>query len=199
MAREECTVKKMIAVLVFPFIAAAVIPTHAQDSGKPGTAQASATQVPLRVQIVVSRYSGEKKISSVPYTLSVVANDGDKTSLRMGVDVPIPQAVFNAKEGFAAAPVTSYNYRSIGTNIDCAARSHDGGVYKLDLGVSDSTVFIPDKGSATPTMPGVPVIRAFTATFNVLLKDGQSATHTSATDPISGEVLRVDVTLSVLK
>ena len=51
-------------------------------------------QVPLKVQLVVSRYSGEKKIGSVPYILSVVANDNDKTSLRMGVDVPVPQNVF---------------------------------------------------------------------------------------------------------
>ena len=45
-------------------------------------------------------------------------------------------------------------------------------------------------------MAGIPAFRSFTSTFNVLLKDGQTAQHTAATDPVSGEVLRVDVTLT---
>lgn len=34
---------------------------------------------------------------------------------------------------------------------------------------------------------------------NVVLRPGQPAQHTSATDPVSGEVLRIDVTIEVLK
>jgi hypothetical protein len=45
----------------------------------------------------------------------------------------------------------------------------------------------------------MPSVRKFQSTFNLLLKDGQTATHTAATDPVSGEVLRIDVTLTVLK
>jgi hypothetical protein len=48
-------------------------------------------------------------------------------------------------------------------------------------------------------MQGIPAFRSFTSSFNLLLKDGQTAQHTAATDPISGEVIRVDVTLNVLK
>ena len=154
--------------------------------------------MPLKVQLVVSRYSGEKKIGSAPCILSVVANDNDKTSLRMGVDVPVPQSVVNpAKAGDnASTPVTSYSYRSIGTNIDCAARTVDGVLFELDLGVSDASVFIPDKQSTPSGLAGIPAFRSFTSTFNVLLKDGQTTQHTSATDSVSGEVLRVDVTLT---
>ena len=66
-----------------------------------------------RGTLVVARYQGEKR--SAAYTLSVVANDNDKTSLRMGVEVPIPQTVFSSsKEGTANAPVMSYSYRSVG-------------------------------------------------------------------------------------
>ena len=95
--------------------------------------------------------------------------------------------------------MTSYTYRSVGTNIDCAARTVDGVSFKLDLGVSDTSVFIPDKQSTPSGLAGIPAFRSFTSTFNVLLKDGQTTQHTSATDSISGEVLRVDVTLTVLK
>jgi hypothetical protein len=164
-------------------------------------AQEPKPQIPLKVQLVVSRYQGEKKISSLPYTLAVIANDNDKTTLRMGVDVPIPATVFaSPKEGATTTPMTSYNYRSVGTNIDCSARTIEAGVFKLDLAVEDSSVFLAEKDAARVTnQVSAPSVRRFTSTFNVLLKDGQTVQHTSATDPVSGEVLRIDVMLTVLK
>jgi hypothetical protein len=196
-------VNKLIPSLV---LSLAAIATVAAAPGAPGTeAEAQAgTQVPLKVQVVVSRFQGEKKVSSVPYTLAVIANDGDKTSLRMGVDVPVPQAVFTAqpKPGeTASAPTTSYSYRSVGTNIDCTAKSSEAGLFKLDLAVSDTSVFMtPKVGSVTTTAAaGVPAFRSFTSSFHMLLKDGQTAQHTTATDAVSGEVLKLEVTLTVLK
>lgn len=163
------------------------------------TTQRASVEVPLRVQLVVSRFQGEKKISSIPYTLAVVANDNDKTSLRMGVDVPVPQSVL--KSGEPAGSATSYSYRSVGTNIDCAARTTEPGVFKLDVAIADTAVFATDKGgpSAPTAVPGAPAFRSFTSTFNLLLRDGQTAQHTTATDTVTGEVLRVDVTLTVIK
>ncbi len=72
------------------------------------------------------------------------------------------------------------------------------GVYKLDLTVEDSSVFVPEKIPAR-CRSRRPLGAAFTSTFNLLLRDGQTVQHTSATDPVSGEVLRIDVTLTVLK
>ena len=45
---------------------------------------------PLKLQFVISKYQGDKKISSVPYVVSVNANQRRNTSLRMGGQVPIP-------------------------------------------------------------------------------------------------------------
>jgi hypothetical protein len=47
--------------------------------------------VPLRVQLVLARYQGDKKVSSLPYTLIVNANLG-KTSLRIGAS-PLNTAI----------------------------------------------------------------------------------------------------------
>jgi hypothetical protein len=160
------------------------------------TAQPATAQVPLRVQLVVSRHVGEKKVSSIPYTLSVVANDNEKTSLRMGVELPVARTVVSG-EGKSQS---SYSYRPVGTNIDCGARSTEAGLFKLTLAVSDSSVFLPDKqGMTMSSVEGVPAFRTFTSSFSVLLRDGQTAQHTAATDPVSGEVLRIDVTVNVLK
>ena len=190
--------KRLIPFIVVCVLAALPQPAAAQARPDRPTepAQSGLAQIPLKVQLVVSRYAGEKKVSSTPYILSVVANDNDKTSLRMGVDVAVPQSVIG---GSASTPITSYNYRSVGTNIDCTAKTIEGGLFKLDLGVSDSSLFFPEKGTAAAAVPGTPAFRSFTSTFNVVLKDGQTTQHTSATDAVSGEVLRVDVTLTVLK
>jgi hypothetical protein len=42
-------------------------------------------------------------------------------------------------------------------------------------------------------------LRNFNSSFTLLLRDGQTAQVSSATDPISGEVLKVVVTLNVVK
>jgi type II secretory pathway component GspD/PulD (secretin) len=194
-------VKNIAAVVIVTLVAAGPVGAVADDPVMQGTSASATNQVPLRIQLVVSRHSGDKKLSSIPYTLSVVANDNDKTSLRMGVDVPVPVTAYTGPRDNATTPITSYNYRPVGTNIDCSAKTIDTGLFKLDLAVSDTSVFLADKaaGMNATAMGGLPAFRSFTSTFNVLLRDGQTAQHTAATDPVSGEVLRIDVTLNVLK
>ena len=48
----------------------------------------SAPLVPVKVEIVLSRSQGDKKVSSLPYTIWANAN-GNNVSLRLGVDVPV--------------------------------------------------------------------------------------------------------------
>jgi hypothetical protein len=186
---KEHTVKRLIALTVFVALPMLAAPIAARELPE-GAAQATGP-IPLRVQLVLSRYQGDKKVSSVPYSLSVVANDKDKTSLRMGVDVPVPQGPNS----------TNYNYRSVGTNIDCSANSVEGGLFRLDIAVSESSIFVTEKegAGAAVRVTGMPAFRSFTSTFNVLMRDGQTQQHSSATDPVSGEVLRVEVSVAVLK
>ena len=192
--------KRIIGLLMLSLVIPAVGLTAADGEQSPS---AAGGDTPLKVQLVVSRYLGEKKISSIPYTLAVVGGPkSEATRLRMGVDVPVPQTVI----GEGNSTKSSYTYRSVGTSIDCSARPHGDGVYLVDLAVSDTAVFMPDAdkrpgdpASPTSRVPGVPAFRTFTSNFNLLLKDGQLAQHTAATDPVSGEVLRIDVTLTVIK
>lgn len=192
--------KRLIPCLVAATIALMTVPAAAQE--KPAAPvekpqRVSGEQVPLRVQVVVSRFQGEKKISSTPYTLSVVTGQRG-TNMRMGVNVPVPQTVF--KEAGSSTPITSYSYRNVGTNIDCTASVASGGVFKLNLAVEDTSVFVTEKDQKMASaIADVPAFRTFTSRFDLLLRDGQTAQHTAATDPVSGEVLRVDVTLNVLK
>lgn len=157
--------------------------------------------VPLKVQLVVSRTGVDKKvISSLPYTLWVTANDKKPTSIRMGVQVPIVQTTFSSatKDGPASIPSSSYTYKDVGTNIDCQATGQADGSFVLDIKLSDSSISFDSKDPGQK-LTGIPAFRNFTSNFSILVKDGQTAQYASATDPVSGETLKVDVTVNVLK
>jgi hypothetical protein len=169
----------MIATLASLLLAAG-LPVHADDKAP----------VPLRIQLVLARYQGDKKVSSLPYSLVVNANVG-KTSLRMGSTVPLPTA--NA--------ANSFQYKDVGTNIDCAAATLDDGRFKIDLTIDDSSVYAdePMSTGALKVAAAPPSFRHFSSVGTVMLKDGQTSQLTVATDKVNGEVTKVDVTLNVLK
>jgi hypothetical protein len=168
---------------------------RAQDSPAP----AKTTQVvPLKVQVVISRYKGEARISSVPYAISLTAS-GQMGSgrVRIGTQVPLPGAPPAAPAAGAptASPIT---YRDIGTNIDCVATLLPEGRFQLDITVDQSSIRMgepsaPDLSSVAPTF------NSFRMRNSAVFTDGKTAQFTTATDSITGEVVRVDVTLTVIK
>ena len=160
-------------------------------------AEARARLIPLSIDVVVSRYQGEKKISSLPYVLAVNTNDntlGGDCQLRMGAQVPVPTGN-SGKDG----PVQSFTYRDIGTNIDCSARTVEEGVFQLRLNIEDTSVYTNVQERATPTVGEMPVFRTFRSTNTLVLRDGQTRDFTAAADRVNGEVIRIAVTLRVAK
>jgi hypothetical protein len=186
-------VRRMIRLGVVVGLMLAGSVATAQEAAVPGLTEPRMSQalIPLKVVLTVARYSGEKKLSGAPYAMWVTANEPNTTKLRMGVELPVR----------TAGAVT---YRSVGTNIDCNAVAVANGAYKLALTVTDSSVALAERTpTSDPLPPGAaaqqPSFRSFTSTFIVLLRDGQSAQYATATDPVSGEVTKIDVALSVLK
>jgi len=162
--------------------------------------------VPVRVTVTLGRYQGEKRISSMPYVLGVMASgwgQGPRTRLRMGTDVPVVQTIFGGADNKAAAPQSSYTYRNVGTFIDCnATYEQSSGVFQLVLTVSDSSIGLDaaqKKTGASAIAPDIPAFRTFSSEFTAVLRDGQTMQYTAATDPVTGEVTKIDVTLNVMK
>lgn len=192
----------MISKLTCALLSSVLVAGAAFAQDKPENPAASArpprkVPTPLRLQVIYSRFQGEKKLSSVPYTLSINADDRP-TQLRMGIEVPIQ---VGTKAGEA-----QFNYRSIGTNLDCGAESEPDGRYKLNCTFEQSSVYSTsgERGSSGSVVGDVPVantpfFRTFKSSTNLMLRDGQSTQYTAATDPVSGEVLKIDVTLTVVK
>jgi hypothetical protein len=145
-------------------------------------------RIPLKVLVTISKFQGDKKVSSYPYDLYVLVN-ADMTRLRVGMDV--------ALQGPPEIPVVNTNRNAwVGTKIDCRANGAGAGPYSLWLSVEDSSVYTPSTdGKAT----GLSVLRTYTISNNVLLKDGQTLQLSAGTDKVSGEIVKVDVTLTVLK
>ena len=142
--------------------------------------------VPIKILVVISHYEGDKKVSNLPYTIAVTANERGG-SLRMGSKIPVPsQGGAGANGGFT--------YQDIGTNIDCSATSLDENRFKVDVSISDSSVM--ERRSSDG---GIPTLRSLFTNNSVVLKDGQSAQFTAAADKMTGEVVKVDVTLSIDK
>ena len=164
------------------------------------------TLVPIDVEVVISRFQGDKKISSLPYSLTVNAKDVTEsqrpiTQLRMGGQVPVPvTAPAVGPDGKSITGITGggpVQYREVGTDIDARARPMGDGRFELWISVSDSGVAMPQGVPAGTT--SLPVIRTFRTSNNLVLRDGQTRQFTAAADRITGEVVKVDVTLRVAK
>jgi hypothetical protein len=163
-------------------------------------AQEAARIEPIRLEVVLSRHQGEKLVSRFPYTLTVTPELRTPTSppaaptrVRMGVQVPIR----------GGGEPDKVQYRDVGTNLDCKVGGIVGDRYLVDCTFEQSSVFSPSdtSGAAIPAtgVSSVPLFRSFRADARLLLKDGETALHTAAADPVSGELLKAEVTLRLLK
>ena len=191
--------KPILRVAMIALFLAAPLPAAAQQA-----------LTPLELEVVNSRFQGDKRISSVPYLLAVnAANDinrATETQLNMGTEVPVPTASFtpappaDQKPGEPGTfnPLRSYNYRSIGTSITASAAAAADGRFEVRLFIDDTSIYRTDNKDSG-YVADMPVFRSFRSRNTLLLRDGQARQYTAATDRVSGEVVRVDVTLRVLK
>jgi hypothetical protein len=69
------------------------------------------------VTVVISRSQGEKKISNMPYTLSVT---GSHVSLRLGTKIPVMMVSAMARRTASPRRSARFSTQDVGTNIDCA-------------------------------------------------------------------------------
>jgi type II secretory pathway component GspD/PulD (secretin) len=157
---------------------------------------------PLEVQIVISKFQGDKRISSIPYVLAVNANSSS-AQLTVGADVPVQSTTFipaTAADGKPASPLRSFNYRNVGTNIECSAVTAEDGRFELSVSVDESSL-VTNVAADSKGQPAVemPVFRSFKSRNKVLLRSGQTRQYTAATDRVSGETVRIEVTLTVVK
>ena len=150
--------------------------------------------IPLKVQVVLSRYEGERKLASMLYTLLVTAGERDnRVTLRLGVALPVT----------AAGKDPAVSVYDVGTNMDCTATLGDAGRFKINLAVNHTSVLESDQKQLQAALPRpgatAQLIRSFTSSFSLNLKDGETGQSIAATDPVTGEMMKIDVTVHVVK
>jgi len=113
--------------------------------------------------------------------------------VRIGVKVPI----------WMGGKESAIQYLDIGTNLDCSAQIAEDGKYILDMSLERASMY-PNSSeypaaSKPDEPPHQPLIRQFRANLVLLLRDGQTTQNTIATDPLNGHIVKVEVTLNVVK
>jgi hypothetical protein len=186
--------KKLSYLLLLGALCQPMVQLRAQE--KPKTEERVKVPTPIKAQIVFTEYEGDKKISSMPYSFTVISDEkmGGKysTSLRTGIRVPIET---DGKE-------QKTTYLDIGSNIDCGIETGEDGRFHVYLTFERSALY-PNKSSegerlvAEPN--GLPLVRTFRGSQNLILKDGQTSENLLSTDPLNGHTLRVSVTINVQK
>jgi hypothetical protein len=165
---------------------------RASDAKVPDT---SKSIVPLKVTVVFYEYDGEKKLSTLPYVLLLKADESSRYvgKVRIGVKVPI----------WTGGKESAIQYQDVGSNLDCFAQVAEDGRYMLDLSLERSSIY-PNSSeypaaSKPDEQPHQPLVRQFRANLALMLRDGQTTQNTIATDPLNGHIVKVEVTLNVVK
>jgi type II secretory pathway component GspD/PulD (secretin) len=168
-------------------------------------AQTPTTTIPsvmLKLQVTISRYMGTTRVSSQPYSLTLVPNESG--SIRVGTEVPVPTTTSTTTTTAAGerltTPTASYTLQQVGTQIDGNAVIQPDGRYKIRLTVTDRSVITTAQGTEQGArVANVPAFRNVVFNSTIYLGDGQSTQFSDAPDKVSGENFRVDVSLAVQK
>ena len=187
--------KKLVSIFAFFALSFTCALGSAQEKSNPNEKAKPIT--PVRLQVVLTEYDGEKKVASLPYAFLVNSEQGGHTSLtnftRVGVRVPVPGAGKDGQTSFV----------DVGSNIDCGVQTEEDGRFTVHLSFERSSLYFQGRGdekgvikTAEAGQPYIPTIR--TQTW-VVLKDGQTLEALMAADPLNGHVFRINVTLNVHK
>jgi hypothetical protein len=191
--------KKILWLILLGALCIPLQQSSAQEKSqeRPKSEERGKISVPIRVQVVFAEYDGDKKISSMPYSFIVIADEkaggNYSTSLRTGVRIPIEIEGKDQKT----------TYLDVGSNIDCGVRTEDDGRFHVYMIFERSAIY-PSPTSADEKLEvsrpnGQPLIRQFRTSENLILKDGQTSESILSTDPLNGHVMRISVTINSLK
>ena len=99
-------------------------------------------------------------------------SEGIAAQAKFGEEVPVPVTTFApiATGGINQQPITSFNYRNIGVNIDITPRTHHDDEVSLTLKIELSSI----SGTGTGATAGLPTFASRQITSTIRLKDGQT-------------------------
>ncbi len=96
-------------------------------------------------------------------------SEGETAQARFGDQVPVPVTTFTAiaTGGIPQQPITSFEYKNVGVNIDVTPRVHQDGEVTLQLKIDISAV-------GAPGFQGLPTFNSRTVNSTIRLRDGET-------------------------
>lgn len=170
--------------------------SEAKDDTK---AETKGTPTALKVQIVIAESLGGKKVSSVPFTVYLEAYDHDGPAASIRTEDRYSWCC--AKDG------NQWHYPTT-SNMDIRARVVEGGRYDIKVFLfrtwwewNGANIGEGQLGTVvgTPERHEEPTSRQIETAFNLLMRDEQSLVGYTSTDPWTGKVFSVTITINVLK
>ena len=169
--------------------------------------------VPTRLDVTLTRTLGERLISSSPFVLMATAADANRANsplveIRMGMDVPIGSTTSNIRRTTGAQTNNTTStatarmapeYRDVGTNINARVQRIDETQFSVNVTVQDSSAPGTIDTGVVGRVSESTVFRSFSTNNTLLMRDGQTQLFGVATDKLTGETLKIEVKLTVLR
>lgn len=147
----------------------------------------------VRIDVTIALKGDAKPLTK---TLSMVASDGRETKGRAGIEIPVTTTrLVQRDDASPSVPVTSYNYRSVGVNVDATPQILDETHTLLRMNIQFSTVYKPETGEDSRPSFG----QGSHEVRGIVFESGKPVVVTQAADGETGREYTVEVKATILK
>ena len=179
--------RKTIGIGLWAVLLAAGPGAAAQEAAPKAPEAEKAPGRRLRVQFQETRQQGEATTASRPWSLLLHADAG-RTHLFIGTQAAI---TWNDKDG------TTTIFKNVGVTAEVTVTTLPDGRYAVDGWFETSQRRrMPTSPGEAPVTAGNPILQAVEAQARLTLREGETVPVASAVDPVTGEVVRIDLTLA---
>ncbi len=164
-----------------------------------GASEASQPFAPnVRIDVTITDQPATGAAAPIRKSMSVtaMATQRASSSVRSGVNVPVP---YSTLPSGSSTPVTSYNYRTMGLNLDVRDIEVRGDEIRVVLMVEYSPLDESEKAAPTPPVPAS--YSNFSQSLYLSLENGKPIIAAQTSDPVPNRnrTLSVEVKATILK
>ena len=177
---------KTIGICVWAVLLAAAPGVEAQDAPAKAPEEYKPPGKRLLVRFVETRLRGESTTATRPCTVALHADAG-RARVFVGTQAAITVAEKNAPANM---------FKSAGVEARVGVTTLPDGRYRLDARFEESSVLAANAGTDATTAGGNPILQVVKGQSQVTLREGETVPFVNAVDPVTGEVVRVDLTVT---
>ena len=177
---------KTIGICVWAVLLAAAPGVQAQDAPAKAPEEYKPPGKRLLVRFVETRLRGESTTATRPCTVALHADAG-RARVFVGTQAAITVADKNGPANM---------FKSAGVEARVSVTTLPDGRYRLDARFEESSVLAASAGTDANDGRGQPDPPGRKGQSQVTLREGETVPFASAVDPVTGEVVRVDLTVT---